>query len=312
MLAPGASVRPYDRDYVARRWQVGKRHVEIGLEHVYANSAMARLRAGLLATLDRFWRGERGSLVQVILSLNRLLDLELAIVEAAYRSEYVAQLRRNEQLTTVGQVAASVGHELREPLNVLKTSLYFLRNARMHDPNKIAEHEQRIDRHFEATELILKEISEFAALAPPKVCSFSFEKCVDDALQQEPLGDRMRLTRDFPPSLPPAVAEKDHICKAFGRLIRRAKRVVGPDGELSIFGRDALDRLEVIFVDGGPQLCQDILTALREPLSWRTVRTLGMGLAVAKAMLEWNAATLEAANELERGCKLIVRLSKSA
>src|SRR5262245_31984446 len=38
----------YDRDYVARRWKVGRRHVEIGLDQVYTNVALSRLRKGLL------------------------------------------------------------------------------------------------------------------------------------------------------------------------------------------------------------------------------------------------------------------------
>src|ERR1700726_4725634 len=40
---------PYDSDYVLRRWRVGWRHVEIGLDQIYANVALSRLRKGLLA-----------------------------------------------------------------------------------------------------------------------------------------------------------------------------------------------------------------------------------------------------------------------
>lgn len=42
----------YDADYVARRWRVGWRHVEIGLDQVFTNVALSRLRRGLLAALD--------------------------------------------------------------------------------------------------------------------------------------------------------------------------------------------------------------------------------------------------------------------
>src|SRR6516225_3548963 len=49
---------PYDKDYVARRWRVGWRHVEIGLDQVYTNVALSRLRKGLLHNLDLHWQGE--------------------------------------------------------------------------------------------------------------------------------------------------------------------------------------------------------------------------------------------------------------
>src|SRR5262249_22930490 len=48
---------PYDRDYVVRRWKVGWRHVEIGLDQVYTNVALSRLRRGLLRAIEQKWQG---------------------------------------------------------------------------------------------------------------------------------------------------------------------------------------------------------------------------------------------------------------
>src|SRR4051794_6041449 len=48
---------PYEGEYVARRWKVGWRHVEIGLDQVYTNVALSRLRSGLAHALGEAWRG---------------------------------------------------------------------------------------------------------------------------------------------------------------------------------------------------------------------------------------------------------------
>jgi PAS domain S-box-containing protein len=95
----------YDQKYVARRWQVGWRHVEIGLEQVYTNAALSRLRLGLMRALHENWQGDLKELQETVCSLNKLLDLDLAIIEDAYQAEYAARLQRNERLAAIGQVA---------------------------------------------------------------------------------------------------------------------------------------------------------------------------------------------------------------
>lgn len=60
---------PYDRACVLRRWRDGVRHVEIGLDQVYTNTALSRLRDGLVRLLGESWTADLPSLVAVIRSL---------------------------------------------------------------------------------------------------------------------------------------------------------------------------------------------------------------------------------------------------
>jgi PAS domain S-box-containing protein len=98
---------PYDAAYVARRWRVGWRHVEIGLDQVYTNVALSRLRNGLLQALQNSWSGEPRALLDVRRSLNLLLDLDLAVIEDAYQAEFLARQKRAQQFTAIGQIAGS-------------------------------------------------------------------------------------------------------------------------------------------------------------------------------------------------------------
>jgi hypothetical protein len=92
----------YDEDYVARRWRVGWRHVEIGLDQVYTNVALSRLRGGLLRALDQGWTGSSDDFRATSRALNKLLDLDLAIIEDAYQSEHLLRQQRIERLVRCG------------------------------------------------------------------------------------------------------------------------------------------------------------------------------------------------------------------
>lgn len=92
---------PYDRDYVARRWRAGWRHVEIGLDQVYTNVALSRLRRGVLQALEESWPGDLRESLAVRRSLNTLIDLDLAIIEDAYQREFTVRKQRSERLATI-------------------------------------------------------------------------------------------------------------------------------------------------------------------------------------------------------------------
>jgi PAS domain S-box-containing protein len=81
---------PYNRDYALRRWKIGQRHLEIGLDQVFVQAALSRLRAGLLRLLAASWQQRAPRDADAIgRSLNLLLDLELAKIQDAYHREHL-------------------------------------------------------------------------------------------------------------------------------------------------------------------------------------------------------------------------------
>ncbi len=83
----------YDATYVEHRSLVGRQHVAIGLDQVYTNAAISRLRGGMAGILRARWTGPPDELLDAVDTLNKLLDLDLAIIEDAYEGEHVRRLK---------------------------------------------------------------------------------------------------------------------------------------------------------------------------------------------------------------------------
>lgn len=298
----------YDEVYVARRWQVGWRHVEIGLEQVYTNAALSRLRTGLMHALHEHWQGNAKDLQDTVRSLNKLLDLDLAIIEDAYQVEYAARLQRSERMATIGQVAGGVAHELRNPLNVVKTSVYYLLHARNPSEEKKAEHLRRIEKHVVLADGVITALSNFAKLPVPQRTPFSAEQCVREALDTNPLPETIALNLNFPAALPPALADGEQVRIVFANLVRNAREAMPQGGRLTVTACALEGGIEIAVADTGIGIPAEQLSHVMEPLYSTKARGLGLGLSIARAILEKNGGSLRVASASGKGSTFTVFL----
>src|SRR5262249_41574679 len=150
-----------------------------------------------------------------------------------------------------GQVAGGIAHELRNPLNVVKTSVYYLVNARNPNPAKTAEHLQRIERHVLVADGVITALSNFAKLPLPNLRPCEVEQCLREVLELNPLPDSIRVSMDCPPSLPAVLADPDQLRIVIGNLVRNAREAMPQGGTLALTGRPIGDEVEVAVTDTG-------------------------------------------------------------
>jgi signal transduction histidine kinase len=298
----------YDDDYAMRRWKVGWRHVEIGLDQVYTNVALSRLRNNLRRILRRDWRGDVEPLIQLLNSLDRLIDLDLAIIEDAYQTEHAQRLRQVERLATIGQVAGGVAHELRNPLNVVKTSVYYLRNAKNASDAKKSEHLERIERQVHAADRVISALNDFAKLPVPEFRPVALEPLLRESVEQTVLPDNIDVTYDLVPAASHALGDERQLAIVFGNLIRNARDAMPQGGRLALTAR-LFDRdVAVTVTDTGHGIKKEVLGRIAEPLFSTKARGIGLGLAITRAILDKHGAQLAVVSEEGQGAAFTVRL----
>jgi signal transduction histidine kinase len=299
----------YDATYVARRWKVGQRHVEIGLSQVFTNVALSRLRTGLFRTLDAGWTGDLSERAQTHRSLNKLLDLDLAIIEDAYQSEHLKRQQVSERLATIGQISGGVAHELRNPLNVIKTSVYYLVNAKNPTPEKTAEHLARIQRQVDVADGVTTALSDFAKMPVPQLRPFSLAACLADALETASLPAKIHVSIDCLDDLPPVLGDQRQLTIVFGNLIRNARDAMPEGGDLTIRASQRGASVEIAVADTGIGIREEDLDRILEPLFSTKARGIGLGLAITRAILDKHKAELSVKSQLGLGSTFTVRLA---
>ena len=299
----------YDAEYVGRRWRVGLRHVEIGLSQVFTNVALSRLRRGLLECLAESWKGEQADLNAARQSLNLLLDLDLAIIEDAYQTEFHARQQRSDRLAAIGQVAGGVAHELRNPLNVVKTSIYYLLNAKQPTPEKVREHLQRIERQVGVADGVISALTDFARLPVPELRPIDVEACLREVVELNVIPAAIAVTIDSPPALPAVLGDVRQLKIVFGNLVRNARDAMPDGGQLRLSARTWDGTVEISVADTGTGIKREDLERILEPLYSTKARGIGLGLAITRSIVEKHAGKLQVSSEPGRGSTFTVRLA---
>ena len=302
---------PYDAAYVARRWQVGWRHVEIGLDQVYANVALSRVRSGLQAALEKNWTGAEPALFATRRSLDLLLDLDLAIIEDAYQAEHLArqqraerkrseeeiirlnqQILQNERLAAIGQMMTGLAHESGNALARSQSCLEML-SWEVEDRPDALDLIARIQKAQDHLKHLYEEVRGYAA--PLKldrdvwdlayVWRQAWEHLAlqrqgrDANLREEPCGlnlkcavDQFRLEQVFRNILDNALAAcPDPV------------RIEVHCAEAEIDGHAAV---RVAVRDNGPGLSPEQRDKIFEPFFTTKTKGTGLGMAIAKRIVE--------------------------
>ena len=302
----------YDSNYVLARWQVGLRHVEIGLDQVYTNVALSRIRNDLIDVLCKLWQSPQPELTLTIKSLNRLLDLDLAIIEDAYQYEFLLRQKRIERLVVLGQMASGIAHELRNPLNVVRTSIFFLKNAKNASAEKKEEHLDRIGRQVAAANDVITALSDFAKLPLPKTEPIQVKDLLSEVLAGVQLPKSISPSISCNDQMPAIVGDRRQLAIVFGNLIRNAIEAMPQGGHLQLQTVPDGSCLCVDIRDTGHGISQQDIHRIFEPFFSTKARGLGLGLAITKAIVENHRGQLLVTSQPGEGTCFTVRLEGSA
>lgn len=298
---------PWDEAYFDLRCKIGRVHVRVALPQHYMFGAMNVLRDELKGVLEDAYRDDPGSLLLNYRSIGKILDLELAIMLHTYRQDLEAQNARSERLATFGQLIGSIGHELRNPLGVMESSLFIVQQRVGHD-EKAAKHLARMNEQVQVANGIVTSLLDMIRDRPLRLEQIRLPVLLESVLGSLGIEPGARVTLEGLGDLPPIVADAAQLRQVFVNLMQNALQAIEGRGEVSIMGRRLEDGVvEVAIEDTGPGVSTETQRRLFEPLITTKSTGIGLGLALVRRIAERHGGTVRYARQ-NKGARFVVTL----
>jgi signal transduction histidine kinase len=273
--------------------------------------AMNVVRIELAAVAyDRF-HPEPLELQAVRNALGKVLDLELAVMLHTYRDDLLAQQARVERLSTFGQLVGSIGHDLRNPLGVIETSLFILRGRVGSDP-RATKHLDRIGEQLQVANGIISNLLDMIRNRPLAREPVRVAEVVRGAAGAVARPEGVALAVDGLDGLPDVQGDAVQLRQIFVNLLENAVFAASPRGTVGVRGRHADGAVEIDVEDTGPGV--DVATRRRlfEPLITTKERGIGLGLALVKRIAERHGGTVGYSDRPGGGARFTIRLPAEA
>ena len=304
---------PHDAVYYARRSRIGQVHVRIGLPQQYMFTAMNVVRSDYIDLIESVYADDAPVRRAAQRAVNKLLDIELAIMLHTYRNDSEERLRRHERLAALGQLAATIAHELRNPLGVIETSLYLMRR-RIHDEPRLTRHLDKIEKQARTSAQIINDLLELArdhAFSGERV---ALRSVVDEALAAVDVPDGITVECEIDDGIV-LYADPNLLTRAIANLVSNSVSVMNdPVGTVTVSARRAeREEVEIAVADTGPGFDPDVIDRVFEPLVTTRATGIGLGLSLVQRVCERHGGRVDASNRPGGGAmvKLILPLTQS-
>ena len=221
-----------------------------------------------------------------------------------------ADLVRSEKFATLGKVSGGIAHEIRNPLNAVKTSAYYLLNAKSPSEEKTKEHLERIDRQVTMIDNVVTALSDVAKLPDARLKPVELKVVIKSALASLSLPGNIEVALEIEQDLSLVMVDANQFAIVLKNLIRNARDAMPGGGKLTIGASNQEDSVAIYVSDTGVGISREHLSKILEPLFTTKARGMGLGLSISRAIVEKNKGTLSVTSELGEGSTFLITLRR--
>jgi len=230
---------------------------------------------------------------------------------AMERMRLKERLNRAERLSSLGEMAASISHEIRNPLGIIRSSAELLKKkVAKFDPSNsipdiIVEEASRLNG-------IITDFINFAKPRSPILSPCRIEEVLEKNitfLAPQILEKGYKIKKNYQNSLPEIQADSEMLYQSFLNILINAMQAM-PDGGTVEVGIRANDKIVTVnFDDNGGGISEEVLEKIWDPFYTTKEKGSGLGLGIIKNIIESHGGSIQIQNRAEGGARVSVELS---
>ena len=219
-------------------------------------------------------------------------------------------LARAERLAAIGEVAAELAHEIRNPLAGIQMAFNNLRRE-IDDQNQ-CERMDLISNELKRLARLLNDMLDQSRHTPETSTDFDLALLIRDllALTRYQIAESITLTCDTPDALPVHLPESGMRQALLNLILNAADALEGGSGLICIKARTQIQGLRIDVTDNGPGFSHDMLSYGIRPFRTSRARGTGLGLAMVQRFVKDSGGTIKLGNQQPHGACVTVLLPK--
>jgi signal transduction histidine kinase len=246
-----------------------------------------------------------------IVSLNETLNSYVDELERTQK-----QLIQVEKMKSLGQLSASIAHEINNPLAGLLVYTRLLQKSILNsslDRNKALDILSKMDLAITHSSKLVSNLLDFARQKPPDLKPIEISKIIDQAISlvgHQAQLTKIKLIREETPSLPLVKGDSGQLQQVLINLIVNAIQAMPNGGELKIISFTKGDLVKVAINDVGEGIPPENMDKLFTPFfsTKDEVKGVGLGLAVSYGIIQSHGGNIEVQSQIGKGSTFTISL----
>jgi len=247
----------------------------------------------------------------------KLVGRRGVVIDITERKEMEEKLRKAERYVGIGEAAAMVGHDLRNPLQVIVNRLFLAEKAteRLASPYSdvaknlgLGELFKELGEQVKYMDKIVSDLQDYARPLQVRPIETSIHRLIEDTFSTINVPSNIKVSTQAAEDIPKLLIDSNLMRRVFTNLITNAIQAMPNGGKLMIKATVSKDAFLISFQDTGEGIPEENMDKIWSPLFTTKPKGTGLGLPTCKRIVEAQNGTIMVESKAGQGATFTISI----